>query len=182
MENQPQIDQQHEHKKRVIRKIGMVFVAVGGIFTLIGIGSFFMAFGGGGWPRYFWCAFIGLPMLGFGKILLSMGYMGAIARYTAGEVAPVTSDTFNYMAHNTKDGIRTVATSLGEGLAAGMHGPAQGGTAAVRCRKCGADNEESARFCDQCGASLPERVDCQSCGEQNDRDARFCDNCGKPLH
>jgi ribosomal protein L40E len=177
-----QLDQNHEKKRTVLRKIGMVLVTIGGVFTIIGIGSFFASFGGGGFPKYFWCAFVGLPMLGIGKMLLTMGYMGTIARYSAGEMAPVGKDTFNYMAHGTRDGVRTMASALGEGLSAGMHaGPSGQSGVTVRCSKCNELNEDDANFCHHCGTALKKTVLCPHCQEKNDPDARFCDNCGKPL-
>ena len=49
----------------------------------------------------------------------------------------------------------------------------------MRCSKCGADNRDTAKFCDECGAQLAPR--CPSCGESNRPDARFCDSCGTTL-
>jgi class 3 adenylate cyclase/predicted ATPase len=46
----------------------------------------------------------------------------------------------------------------------------------MRCSKCGADNREGARFCDNCGAKLSSK--CSSCGAENRTDAKFCDSCG----
>src|SRR5215813_6738700 len=44
------------------------------------------------------------------------------------------------------------------------------------CPKCGADNREGARFCDNCGGKFSRR--CASCGAENRTDAKFCDSCG----
>ena len=49
----------------------------------------------------------------------------------------------------------------------------------MRCSKCGAENRETAKFCDGCGAQLPIR--CASCGALSRVGARFCDACGMPL-
>src|SRR5215469_14708650 len=49
----------------------------------------------------------------------------------------------------------------------------------MRCRKCGAENREGARFCDKCGANLSPK--CPSCGAENRTDAKFCDSCGSAL-
>jgi class 3 adenylate cyclase len=49
----------------------------------------------------------------------------------------------------------------------------------MRCSKCGADNRNTARFCDKCGTQFPPR--CPSCGGLNRSDARFCDSCGAAL-
>src|SRR5215471_9219408 len=49
----------------------------------------------------------------------------------------------------------------------------------MRCSKCGADNRETARFCDGCGAQLV--AQCPSCGAVARAGARFCDSCGAAL-
>ncbi|KUI40636.1 adenylate cyclase [Mycobacterium sp. GA-1199] len=47
------------------------------------------------------------------------------------------------------------------------------------CASCGSANEEDARFCEGCGASLT-RV-CAACGLGASATARFCRGCGTPL-
>ncbi|ORB68822.1 nuclear transport factor 2 family protein [Mycolicibacterium tusciae] len=47
------------------------------------------------------------------------------------------------------------------------------------CASCGAPNEEDARFCEGCGASLA-RI-CATCGVEANATARFCRGCGAPL-
>ncbi|MFV9636443.1 AAA family ATPase [Mycobacterium neumannii] len=47
------------------------------------------------------------------------------------------------------------------------------------CASCGTTNEEDARFCEGCGASLA-RV-CATCGLGAKATARFCRGCGTPL-
>jgi class 3 adenylate cyclase/tetratricopeptide (TPR) repeat protein len=46
----------------------------------------------------------------------------------------------------------------------------------MRCSKCGADNQDTARFCDSCGA--PVQTPCPACGALGRPGARFCDACG----
>jgi class 3 adenylate cyclase len=48
----------------------------------------------------------------------------------------------------------------------------------MRCSNCGADNRETAKFCDGCGALLAQ---CPSCGTLARAGARFCDSCGSAL-
>src|SRR6516162_1973593 len=50
----------------------------------------------------------------------------------------------------------------------------------MRCANCGAENRESAKFCDDCGAQLQSR--CASCGALNRIGAKFCDGCGAALN
>src|SRR5690349_17679656 len=49
----------------------------------------------------------------------------------------------------------------------------------MRCATCGAENLESARFCEQCGAAMESR--CIHCGTAARQGARFCVACGQPL-
>jgi hypothetical protein len=49
----------------------------------------------------------------------------------------------------------------------------------MRCANCGADNRETAKFWDRCGAQLA--LKCSSCGTANRSGAKFCDSCGKAL-
>ena len=170
------INPHHQTQRSGLRLLGGVLVVVGGIFTAIGLISFFSAFGGGGFPSLFWCAFVGLPLLGFGTMLLKMGYMGSIARYVAGEAAPVAGDTLNYLADETQGSVRKMSAAV----AAGLRGDADA-TATARCGSCGHDNDHDARFCDQCGSALQVANTCGQCGKVNDDDARFCDGCGTAL-
>jgi hypothetical protein len=172
------IDPRHKETRALLRVAGPGVVLVGLIFTIIGMGSFFSSFGSFQPPRYFWCAFVGLPLVGLGGALCKFAFMGAVGRYMANEVAPVGKDVVNYMAEGTKDAVRDVAAAVGEGLRAGS--PA-GEVRVVRCHKCNADNEAPANFCKACGAPLAKSKPCPGCGELNDPDARFCDNCGKEV-
>src|SRR5262245_40053283 len=121
------IDPNHASKRRLLRTLGMAFVTLGLLFTIIGMASFFSAFGTFEPPRYFWCAFVGLPLLFVGLVLCQFAFFGAIFRFFADESAPVGKDTFNYMAEGTQQGVRTIAKAVGEGLAVGS----------VRCPQCG---------------------------------------------
>ena len=101
---------------------GPILAGIGLLLIIIGIGSFFASFGSFQPPRFFWCAFLGMPFLFVGLVLCGFGFQGAVLRYQLGEVAPVTKDTFNYLAEGTQEGMKTVATTIGEGIAAGMSG------------------------------------------------------------
>ena len=48
------------------------------------------------------------------------------------------------------------------------------------CRICRTANEQSARFCIECGASL-KVITCAGCGTENPASARFCAQCGGKL-
>jgi hypothetical protein len=49
------------------------------------------------------------------------------------------------------------------------------------CAECRVDNEEAARFCKACGASLAPPVKCPKCEADVERDANFCAKCGTKL-
>ena len=66
----------------------------------------------------------------------------------------------------------------------------------MRCEQCGFENEEDAKFCGNCGASLAPRrlhppaakpasglaqVYCQQCGTPNAEGSVFCYSCGSKL-
>jgi hypothetical protein len=168
----------HNDVRDLLRVVGPVVLAVGVIFMIVGIGSFFASFGGFGPPRYFWCAFVGIPLMAVGGAICQFAFMGAVSRYVADEVAPVGKDVVNYMAEGTQDAVRTVAGAVAEGLRAGS--PAQQ-SHGILCPKCNTANEASAKFCKGCGAPLARSKPCPGCGGPNDPDARFCDHCGKAL-
>ena len=170
--------EQFSELRTTLKAIGPAIAGVGLLLMIVGMASFFSAFGGFEPPRYFWCAFIGMPLLIVGIVISKFAYLGTITRYMAGEVAPVGKDVTNYMVDGTKDSIRDVATAVGEGFAAvGTAGTIE----RLRCNKCSADNDVTANFCDSCGAPLAKSRPCAKCGELNDSDARFCDNCGTAL-
>lgn len=168
------IDPNHTNKRNILRVIGPAVLVLGIAltaisFTTVVMGDPFAHPGRAG------LAFAGMPLMFVGLVLSGMGYAGAVARYHAGEYAPVAEDTFNHVAEGTKDGVRTLASAIGEGL----RGEAEGNESI--CPACGAGNEAGSKFCDQCGNALPREATCPDCGEANDPDARFCDNCGKPI-
>lgn len=86
----------------------------------MGVGSFFASVGHFGPPRYFWCAFLGMPLLFLGTVLTLFGYLGGIQRYVAGETAPVAKDVVNYLGQNTQPGVKAVAKAVTEGITEGL--------------------------------------------------------------
>jgi predicted ATPase/class 3 adenylate cyclase len=49
----------------------------------------------------------------------------------------------------------------------------------MRCRKCGFENPEGAKFCVECASPFARR--CSSCGKENPPRAKFCLECSKPF-
>lgn len=169
----------HQNPTRdFFRLLGPIVLATGGLLTLIGFVSFFSAFGGGGMPQYFWCAFVGLPLVAAGAFLCKLGYLGAMTRYVAGEVAPVGKDVVNYMARETKGSVKDVASAMAEGLRTGLHGAE---AIPRECASCRTRNDRDARFCKQCGMVLEDKILCAHCGKSCGCDSRYCTDCGKAI-
>lgn len=155
--------------QKKFRTIGFILTGIGGICVVIGLIDFFSVMSSmSGAPKLFFLLFIGIPLVGGGAMCLNLGYMGALARYHASEVAPVASDTINYIVDETKDGIIDAVQSVktGEGNY-------------IICPKCSNKNDKDSKFCDKCGAALTKT--CQYCAEENDGDAVFCKSCGKRI-
>jgi hypothetical protein len=123
-------------------------------------------------PDRFWMCFAGVPIAIAGVWLTRLGYVGATARYVAGETAPVARDTVNYVLEGTKESIREVASAVRGARDRDRDNE-------VDCPKCGHGNDADANFCDECGAALARA--CTKCGKNNDADAKFCDACGTPV-
>jgi hypothetical protein len=115
--NQTQLELPHQDRVRtVLRRGGLSLVAIGVFLTMVGVSSFFMAFGGSEFPRFFWCAFVGLPLLFLGTVMCMFGFIGALQRYFLGEAAPVAKDVVNYIGANTQPGVRAVASAVTAGV------------------------------------------------------------------
>jgi uncharacterized membrane protein len=151
MTEEEKIDPKHATARAVLRVLGPALALVGLVLIVIAMVSFFSAFGTFGPPRYFWCAFLGIPLLFVGLAMCQYGYFGSILRYVAGEAAPVQKDTFNYLAEGTQQGVRTAARAAGEGFAAGM---GVSGKANGVCPHCQHGHEPAARYCSNCGTAL----------------------------
>jgi len=106
----------HAAVRRVLCIGGPLIALAGVVFIIIGIASFFTAFGTGEPPSSFWCVFVGMPLLFVGAVMCQIGFLGAFARYVAGETAPVAKDVVNYMGENTQPGIKAVAKAITEGV------------------------------------------------------------------
>ena len=133
--------------RNTLRVVGVTLGVLGVVLVIAGFGVFvtsmddvdgpptgaFLAFGGGGF----------MAVIGFA--MASAGYQGAVARFSAGEQAPVLKDTAHYLSDG--DGVlgvgRTRSDSTGGRDAVSAAGP--------YCRQCGTRNDAAARFCDNCG-------------------------------
>lgn len=180
------IDKNHSQKRTVFRTVGPILLSIGLIFVIVGIVDFFSAaripFTGGpgfmpgtdfGGPDLFWCFFVGLPLIFVGGVMTATGFMGAVARYHAEEIAPVGKDVFNYMAKGTSEGVETISRSIHKGITEDKSD--------LVCNNCNKLNKNDAKFCNYCGEELQSIIICSECKEENKSDAKFCNNCGTKL-
>jgi hypothetical protein len=143
MNDSDRLNPGHHSARTFLRIIGPLVLIVGLIFVVVGTANFFMAFGGSGPPRLFWCNFVGIPLIFVGAVMSSYGFMGAVLRYQAAEAAPVGRDTINYVASGVKPAIKDVTQAVVEGIGSAKMGQF--------CTQCGCANDLDARFCKACG-------------------------------
>ena len=106
----------HSSARTVLRVGGVMLVLLGLLLMIVGVGSFFAAFGGFEPPRYFWCVFAGMPLLFVGLVMCKLGFLGAVYRYMAGETAPVAKDTINYLGEGTQPGVKAFSKAVSDGI------------------------------------------------------------------
>ena len=138
--------------RNVLRAGGTVLAVVGVLLVIVGFGTFVTSMDGfDGPPTWSFLAFAGggfMAVIGFG--MASAGYQGAVARFTAGEQAPVLKDTAHYLSDG--DGVFGVGRTRSDSVGARETGA--GAATGPYCRQCGTRNDADARFCDSCGTSL----------------------------
>ncbi len=106
--------------RTALRIAGPLIFLTGVICVVIAVGSMFAGANDFGPPRLFWLAFVGMPLMFVGGVLSMYGFMGAVARFAAGEVAPVAADSANYVAEETKGAVETVAKAAAKGVMEGL--------------------------------------------------------------
>ena len=151
----------HENKKKKIKTVGLVLVIVGGIFTAIGLISFFSAFAGNGFPSLFWCCFVGMPLLGFGGTLLSVGYRRETMKYMKDEGMPIYKETYQDLKPEVEDFVSIIKDEE------------------EKCPHCGKENDKGSKYCKHCG-KIMNKV-CPHCNSIVDGDALYCSQCGKKI-
>lgn len=126
MADGPGPEGQH-HVRNGFRIAGGALVALGGILLVIGVGSLLSTMNSDSMvgPRYFWLAFVGMPLLAVGGWCLQAGFLGAATRYVAGEVGPVLSESLPLLTGEAR-----------------------------HCAQCGHGEDVEARFCSSCGTPL----------------------------
>jgi hypothetical protein len=120
--------------RTLFRVLGVVLLVGGAVTCVWGFASFMGSddFPGASTVVAFMGGFL---VAAIGLMFLQWGFMGAAARYGAGETMPVVKDSATYL-------------SDGEGILG------VGRTAGPFCSTCGVRNDADAKFCDSCGAAL----------------------------
>ena len=135
--------------RTTLRVIGVVLLVVGVPVFAWGIYSVFTYDGYDGPPGTAILAFMGgLPLIGIGLMALNVGTIGAQSRYVAGETMPTVKQSAAYLSDG--EGIMGVGRTVDDD----PHGTRGAAATGPFCRSCGVRNDEDARFCDGCGASL----------------------------
>lgn len=133
-------------KRTVLRVVGGLCMAVALVLIGIALADFFSVFASDDFdrtPTKFWMFFLAMPFFAVGAGGLSYGFLGAAARYGAGETVPVVKDSAAYLTDG--EGVLGIGRTVDDG-------PAEAG--GPFCRACGARNDVDARFCDSCGQPL----------------------------
>ena len=104
--------------RAALRIAGPVVFLIGLICLIIAMVELFTS--GMEPPRHFWLGFVGLPLMFVGGVLCMYGFMGAVARYAAGEVMPVAADAARYVAEETKGAVETVSKAAAKGVVEGI--------------------------------------------------------------
>ncbi|MCK5930409.1 MAG: zinc ribbon domain-containing protein [Nocardioides sp.] len=138
--------------RTTLRVIGVVLLVVGVPVFAWGVYTVFSHDGYDGPPGLAILAFLGgLPLIGIGLMALNVGTIGAQSRYVAGETMPTLKQSAAYLSDG--EGIMGVGRTVDDG-SHGAEGSRGSAVTGPYCRSCGVRNDEDARFCDGCGASL----------------------------
>ncbi|MGN1104620.1 MAG: zinc ribbon domain-containing protein, partial [Candidatus Coproplasma sp.] len=167
----------HAKIKKILKIIGFVLLGCGVVLDIIFFVDMFSAIGSFNAPSLFFCGIIGLPLTGFGGMLLSIGFRGEITRYMKNEGVPVVNDA----AQDLKPAVKAVAKAVKE-VKEGEKGKTDSAEQSEKptiCPACGKENQPKNNFCDGCGAQLFKL--CPKCGARQEVDDAFCGNCGCKL-
>lgn len=91
--NRPEYNDRERHNsiKKKLKIVGFICLIAGAVFTAIGLIDFFASMGGSDMPTKFWCAFVGLPLLGIGFAITSFAFRREISRYVKTNRCPLST-------------------------------------------------------------------------------------------
>jgi hypothetical protein len=113
-----QLKSPHHNSIRIVLRVGgPIVLLVGLLFVAIAMISIFSSAGSfDGPPRFFWCGFVGLPLMFVGGVMCQFGYLADVARFMSAEASPVAKDTANYLGEGIQPGAKAVAKAITEGV------------------------------------------------------------------
>ena len=82
----------HEKFKKAMKTAGLILLAVGIVFIVIGAVDFAQAFKGENRPEKFWAFFVGFPLFAVGAMFVMIGFHREIVKYMKDETMPVTKE------------------------------------------------------------------------------------------
>ena len=165
----------HKKIKKTLKIIGFVLLGCGIILDIIYFVNIVASMSSFSMPDLFFCGMIGLPMTGFGAMLLIIGFRGEISRYMKNEGVPVVNDA----AQELKPAVKAVAEAVKEVNAEGEKQSAEQVAKPTICPACGKENQPDNNICDGCGTQLFKV--CPKCGARQEVEDAFCGNCGCKL-
>lgn len=153
------------------RKIARILLIIGIVLLLVGIGLLVFCICTermmlSPLPRF---------LMFFGSSFLRFGIIEPMGRFTASISAPIRKDYVNYRREETADSAKEYYKDVAQGIRKGWQEETK------TCPKCGKQNPKDAKFCNACGAEIPERVKCPYCQSENAKDSKFCNHCGKRI-
>ena len=180
MDNKQKYLNEHSKAKKVFRVLGLISLSAGIIITIIFFINFFSDFYNPGSfmvPKLSFLGFIGIPLIAFGLICLSIGFMKEINQFTASQTVPVAKDVVNYMIDGTRDEFeKTISYGVKKYKEYKENELIERNN---KCAKCGTINPEDAKFCSNCGSEIT--LKCPKCGLVNDDHSNYCNECGTKL-
>ena len=75
-----------------MKTAGLILLAVGIVFIVIGAVDFAQAFKGENGPEKFWAFFVGFPLFAVGAMFTMIGFHREIVKYMKDETMPVTKE------------------------------------------------------------------------------------------
>ena len=82
----------HEKFKKAMKTAGLILLAVGIVFIVIGAVDFAQASKGENRPEKFWAFFVGFPLFAVGAMFTMIGFHREIVKYMKDETMPVTKE------------------------------------------------------------------------------------------
>lgn len=141
------MNDKHLKNKKLFKILGISFSIIGLVCVIIGMLSFFKGFNNMEAPKLFYFCFIGIPFLGIGINLFTLGFKGEILKYIKNVVDAVKDDSGN----NTNSIVCSCGTSNDKNS---KYCKNCGKPLYTVCPNCGANCPIDSKYCNNCGSKL----------------------------